>query len=233
MNPNFIQRDSNGGVSIYDRIIYGNYYNLCQSEPFWSQPIGSNCSGLLVGPDLVATAGHCIESQAACENITFAFGYRMDAADAPRTTLPANDVYGCAELVSQHYQGLPGHDYALVRLDREVVGHTPSQSSAPLTSTMIRRSSLAVTPKGCHGNTRTMREFSQTVALRIFLTSLDAYQGNSGSPVVREDTGEMVGILSFGTQANFWPSGSCNVSPQCDDTCPRCLQQLLHWRESS
>ncbi len=220
MNPNFIQRDASGGVSIYDRIIYGNYYNLCQSEPFWSQPIGSNCSGLLVGPDLVATAGHCIESQAACENITFAFGYRMDAADSPRTTLPANDVYGCAELVSQHYQGLPGHDYALVRLDREVVGHTPF----PIQRTINLDNETPVVvgghPKGLPWKYSDDARILSNSGSTYFLTSLDAYQGNSGSPVVREDTGEMVGILSFGTQANFWPSGSCNVSPQCDDSIP-------------
>ena len=220
MNPNFIQRDQTGTVSIYDRIIYGNYYNLCQSEPFWSQPIGSNCSGLLVGPDLVATAGHCIESQAACENITFAFGYRMDAADSPRTTLPADDVYGCAELVSQHYQGLPGHDYALVRLDREVVGHTPFPIQRDFNLENETPVVVAGHPKGLpwkySDDARILSNQGQT----YFLTSLDAYQGNSGSPVIREDTGEMVGILSFGTQANFWASGNCNVSPQCDDSVP-------------
>ena len=39
-------------------------YELCPQEPFASQPLGCFCSGVLVAPDVIATAGHCIEKPA-------------------------------------------------------------------------------------------------------------------------------------------------------------------------
>jgi len=51
---------------------YSQSYNLCEDEPFYEQETAAFCSGSLVGPDLVMTAGHCITSQYACESTKFA-----------------------------------------------------------------------------------------------------------------------------------------------------------------
>ncbi|MFT5353777.1 MAG: hypothetical protein ACI9KE_000977, partial [Polyangiales bacterium] len=91
---------------------------LCSTERFLEQPAIANCSGTLIDFDLVLTAGHCVTSQAACQGTSFVFDYYYED-DGPRKEIDLNeDVYSCAELVTQELGG--GLDYAVVRLDRVV-----------------------------------------------------------------------------------------------------------------
>ena len=46
-------------------------YRLCDSENFLTQPTAANCSGFLVAPDTLVTAGHCITNQADCAGSGF------------------------------------------------------------------------------------------------------------------------------------------------------------------
>jgi len=39
---------------------------LCKDERFADQPSAMSCSGFLVGPDLLVTAGHCVTSRPLC-----------------------------------------------------------------------------------------------------------------------------------------------------------------------
>ena len=41
---------------------YGEALNLCKEEPFYEQGKGAFCSGSLVAPDIIMTAGHCVRS---------------------------------------------------------------------------------------------------------------------------------------------------------------------------
>ena len=72
---------------------YAAEFELCGNEPFASQPLGCFCSSFLVGPDVVATAGHCVKSAADLASLRFVFGFRMKDAQAANTTFAADDVY--------------------------------------------------------------------------------------------------------------------------------------------
>lgn len=50
---------------------------LCHSERFSSQPSAVICSGFLVAPDLLVTAGHCIETQDDCNKMSWVFDYKI------------------------------------------------------------------------------------------------------------------------------------------------------------
>ena len=90
-------------------------------ETFASQPLGCFCSGVLVAPDIVATAGHCVKSTADLDHIRFVFGFRMVDDDTARTTFPDDDVYRGTKVIGRKLT--PDRtDWALVRLDRPVVG---------------------------------------------------------------------------------------------------------------
>ncbi|MEK7383339.1 MAG: trypsin-like serine protease, partial [Elusimicrobiota bacterium] len=43
-------------------IPYGSSLAVCRDEPFYSQESGAFCSGALVAPDVIMTAGHCVKS---------------------------------------------------------------------------------------------------------------------------------------------------------------------------
>jgi hypothetical protein len=189
---------------------YKTEYNLCANERYASQPLGCFCSGVLVAADVVATAGHCIKSQADLAKVRFVFGFRMIDDAKARTEFGADDVYtGAAILGRQLTSG--GTDWALVRLDRAVVGRQP----VPLRRTGKIADDEPVfvighpcgLPQKVAGGARVRNNNPST----HFVANLDTYGGNSGSPVFSSRTFELEGLLVRG-QTDFVSTGNCNVS---------------------
>ena len=90
----------------------------CAEEPFGSQPVSAFCTGFLVAPDIIATAGHCYDSSDFAD-VRFVFGFRMLNSQTAATTFAANQVYSGVELLGRELDST-GADYALIRLDRPV-----------------------------------------------------------------------------------------------------------------
>lgn len=202
------------GVSLKDS------HNVCASEPFASQMTLPFCSGALVGPDLVLTAGHCIEDMDDCKGTRIAFGFSLRRGSMTVGTLAAKDVYSCADIVSRARDD-DGADYAVIRLDRAVVGHAPLAISR--TGSIDVGTPLAVIghPDGLPAKIAGgafVRNNSDTYK---FVANLDTYHGNSGSPVFNTRTGLIEGILVEGEQDyDFDTAHQCYVNKHCpDDSC--------------
>ena len=186
---------------------------LCASEPFREQPRGAECSGTLVGEDLVMTAGHCINTQQACDEmmIVFDFNVKVRGGTAP-STVPASSVYSCKSIVaSRNDSGTRGGtsrdaaprggklDYAIIRLDRKVTGRKPLPinrkgglaDGSPL-FTIGHPTGLPAKIAG-GASVLNIREGEPS-----FEANLDTYAGNSGSGVFNAETGLLEGILVRG-----------------------------------
>lgn len=172
---------------------YGDSLNLCSNEPYYEQPTVANCSGVLVGADLIATAGHCINTST-CSKYSFVFGFHMINENVAQELIPTSDIYNCKEVVAREYS--TGVDYALVRLDREVTGHRVlSLQQAPVQAgdeiyVVGHPSGL---PTKIADGAQVRAQFNG-----YFSTNLDTYGGNSGSAVFNAQTNEIVGILVRG-----------------------------------
>ena len=190
---------------------FGDKKNLCAREKFRNQPAGAWCSGFLVAPDIIATAGHCV-TEGNVSTMHFVFGFRMTDADTPMVTIPAAEVYIGKELFA-HALVLNGPDWALVRLDRAVVGR-------PIVK--LRREGRVAdnAPMYVIGHPSGLPiKFADGAIVRdntpssFFVANLDAYGGNSGSPVF--GPGHVVeGVLVRG-EADFVYKDGCNVSKVC------------------
>jgi trypsin-like peptidase len=195
---------------------YQDDYTLCPSEPFAAQPLGCFCSGFLVRPDVIATAGHCVKSPADLAHTRFVFGFRMIDAATPRTTFGDNDVYEGAELVGREFTS-GATDWALVRLTRAVVGRTPV--TIRTAGRIAAKQALFVIGHPCG----LPQKFADQAAVRdngpkaFFVANLDTYGGNSGSPVFNADKHSVEGILVRG-ENDFVKSGTCYVSLVCPTT---------------
>lgn len=194
----------------------GQSMNLCSDERFFDQPAAANCSGVLVGPDLVATAGHCV-SNADCSSWSFVFGYRMmDETTAP-VELSEEEVYACKEVVARKYTSTV--DFALVRLDRTVRGHRilnlQQTSVSPGDELYVVGHPSGLPTKVADG--AKVRELSTG----FFKANLDTYGGNSGSAVLNAKTNDVVGILVRGDVDYVFDSkNSCRKSNVCEtDSC--------------
>ncbi|MGZ3772089.1 MAG: trypsin-like serine peptidase [Pseudobdellovibrionaceae bacterium] len=187
---------------------------LCADEPFRDQPVAAVCSGALVGPDLIATAGHCIATKEDCANYAVAFGYAMKDASTYPETIPANQIYNCKEIVAREYSS--AQDYAVIRLDRPVVDHkvlTLQKAPAePRDSVYVIGYPSGLPEKIADGaRVRTQKG-------SYFRANLDTYGGNSGSPVFNSKTNEVVGILVRGEQDFVYdPVKQCVKSNICDN----------------
>jgi hypothetical protein len=85
--------------------------HVCSSEAFADQQGLGFCSGALVGPDLVLTAGHCIEKQADCQHTWIAFGFGLKTRTTSLSEVRSGEVYNCKSIVSRS-DGVGKADYA-------------------------------------------------------------------------------------------------------------------------
>ncbi len=191
---------------------------LCADEPFRSQPAPGLCSGALVTPDLVLTAGHCV----ACTNVSdFAvvFGFVMQDASTPALTVSADNVYRCSEIVAYN-DGYP--DWSLVRLERQVSGRTPLQLQRTGQVTSGQELLVVGHPWGLpkkYDAGATVRDASPAT---FFQANMDTYIGSSGAPVMDRDSLEVLGIVTAGLESfQVDDSLTCDRSSVCPDTgCP-------------
>jgi V8-like Glu-specific endopeptidase len=230
-----VSKVSGGGYLLSTRMFGNKIFNMqgdkfCPSEPFLDQPTGAMCSGTLVGDDLLLTAGHCINSQHDCDSMKAVFGFniRTYGGKAP-TMVPDSAVYSCKEVVASKNEASPRAaaayggalhdlDYAVIRLDRKVIGRKPLpldrgaevEKGTPL---MTIGHPVGLPAKIAGGaevlNPRTGEAF--------FDANLDTYHGNSGSGVFNARTGLLVGILARGRDDFKQTPAGCFVSSVLPD----------------
>lgn len=193
---------------------FGSAYNLCSSEPFRDQTSGAFCSGSLVGPDTIITAGHCITDANGCAKVRFVFDFALNQAGVERKSFSANDVYGCKQIIARDQQGA-GPDYAVIKLDRPVVGRTPlkfrKDGVVKVGDDLVVIGHPAGLPQKIAGGAKV-----RSVQTGFFVANLDTYGGNSGSAVFNLSNGVIEGILVRGDN-DFVSQGNCMVSNRCTD----------------
>ncbi|MFZ1241381.1 MAG: serine protease [Anaerolineae bacterium] len=195
-------------------------YELCDDEPFAQQPIGAFCSGVLVAPDIIATAGHCINTpKHPVESVRFVFGFRMANANDAVQRINASEVYRGVKLLGWHYDS-DGTDWAVVRLDRPVTNHPVARLRRHGKIADGARVHVIGHPCGLPAKYAPGSEVRDNTPGIYFVANLDTYGGNSGSPVFNSDTREVEGLLVRGA-TDFVKRGDCyvsNVCPQIDGT---------------
>ncbi len=191
---------------------------LCDDEPFRDQPSAGMCTAVLVGPDLVATAGHCVECGRA-SSVAVVFDFVMEDALTPTMTLRADQVYWIDEVIDYHV-GYP--DWGLVRLDRKAADRTPLPLRRAGRISDDQRLLVIGHPWGIPRKYAAGATVRQNTEPTFFQANLDTYQGNSGSPVINLDSMEVEGILCRGMEEFVEDVASgCDRSAVCPDAgCP-------------
>jgi V8-like Glu-specific endopeptidase len=197
---------------------YGDYFNLCPSERFREQPSGSFCSGVLVGPDIIATAAHCITEMNVAD-ISFVFGYHMHDSAAPNLVINNSDIYSGVEVIAWQLDEA-GSDWALIRLDRIVANHRIAHIRESGTINDSQAIHIIGHPKGLPAKFAGGGTVRENRYRAVFVENLDAYPGNSGSPVFNSTTHVVEGLHVGGKKDQFIKQGDCWVSGVCpDDGC--------------
>lgn len=209
---------SSGSVTSISGKNFGSDMNLCSDEKFREQDTAAFCSGTLVGPDLVLTAGHCIEDITDCQSTSLVFGFAVKSEGVLPKTVNSNEVYRCKDIVKTQRVNT-GADFAIIRLDRSVSNHMPRAIRA--SGDVPADASLVVIghPVGLPTKITSGGKVRSAANADFFVADLDTYGGNSGSGVFNVSTGLIEGVLVRGEQ-DFVSRGSCVVSKVCvEGTC--------------
>jgi V8-like Glu-specific endopeptidase len=194
---------------------------ICESEPFSDQIVAASCSGFLVGEDLLVTAGHCVRNMSDCRNYKWVFDFKMISEGVIDTTVSAENVVGCVEIISRELNSSTKNDYALLRINRKVTERSPLEFRKQ--GKIEDKASLVVIghPSGLPtkiADGATARNNKKDV---YFVANLDTYGGNSGSAVLNARTGIVEGILVRGERDYKYDfENKCNKSNVCEmDDC--------------
>ncbi len=183
---------------------------VCSDEPFANQPSAANCSGFLVGENLLVTAGHCIKSMSDCNGAKWVFDYKMENESQANLKHSKDTIYSCKKIVSRSLDRASKDDFALIELDRNVTGRTPLKFRTSGKPSVGDELVVIGHPSGLPTK---IADGAQVKSLEgaYFMANLDTYGGNSGSAVFNVSTGEIEGILVRGA-TDYVSRGNCRAS---------------------
>lgn len=168
---------------------------ICSDERFADQPSAADCSAVLIAPDRVLTAGHCLNAKT-CATTAFAFGFAMKDTTGWPDRFSADAVYTCKRIVSR--SNTESLDYAVIELDRSVQDRRPvemASSRVSIGDQVFLLSHPAGVPLKYSPPNQVL-----TSRKNRFMAEIDALGGSSGGPVFSAVTHELVGILVAGEE---------------------------------
>lgn len=177
---------------------------LHSKEPFRDQTVvdGYAFTGFLVDENVIATVRHGLNGMDV-RSLRFVFGYEMKDSETSNIKIPKENVYNGKSIIDCGPEG-GDSDWALVEIDPPASGRKIAKLSK---DKVLYKQGVYVwgfpilLPLKFAGGAYVCNDSSDI----YFLTNLDIYSGNSGSPVFSSDTHEVVGIAKKLTPT---PSGS-------------------------
>lgn len=226
----------------------GSEVGLCKDQKFADQHAGYlNCTGFLVGEDILVTAGHCMiyshnplpkvvienEKTPMCEGFWWLFDHKRSQNQKEQiTAVPDDRVYRCDKVLYAELFGylldnqgellLPvdpelGQDFAIIQLDRKVTGRKPLKLSDAPVALMERLSTIGY-PMGLPIKHTGNGKVINASLNNYIVSDLDVIGGNSGGPLFNSSK-DVVGLVvrSFPGEDFVW-----DTKLQCHRpyTCP-------------
>lgn len=191
----------------------GQRFNLCPSEAFCKQPVAGFGTAFLIDNETMITAGHIFDIP--FQDLVVLFGFEIINVDGSyEKVFKYSEIYDISGIENRSLE----LDVALFKLNR------PANRIGLKTPMMNRLKTDAPVymighPSGLPKKVALNAEITNNLNPLFFYTSLDAFQGNSGSPVFDFETHELIGVLVSGNLDYRW-NGNCNETTliQLDQT---------------
>ncbi len=242
LSPVFLDQKINGYEMKFNSISDSFEVALCKGQRFYGQPTASvNCTGFLVAPDLILTAGHCMTGintevkntvTPQCKDFMWAFDYKYKTQKLIDNLIPSENIFSCKEVIFakfDHIKQSPGFeipkygdDIALIRLDRRV-DRTPIEISNAFN---VGDSVYTIGyPSGLPQKVTVNGKIKSTSPINYFTNSLDIFGGNSGGPILN-DNNQALGVVvrAFPSQDyTYLEKKECSVVYQCSQNLKSCV----------
>ncbi len=200
------------GNSLGDKLLLQYDADFVSSEvAFRDQPAFGFCTGFLIAPDLLVTAGHCIDKNN-YQKVEWIFDYTNDITKnyKPKQSIyiDPNNRYRVKEVITSVLDDNTLRDYALVRLDRPT-NRAPYLFRTSNKITPGEKVNMIGAPSGIPLKLVEKSNVVNSDDAQFFTTDLDAFGGNSGGPVYNI-WGQIEGILVRGPSKGFYVDEWCN-----------------------
>lgn len=169
--------------------------------PFQNELSLANGTAFLVGKQLVLTAAHCICGKVEAASVRVIFGFQTLPSRDIQKVFEFKDVYRIETFWRPHCTH--NNDWALLRLDREVEGRNPLSLNTSQKVALDTPLYMLGHPYGLPLKLTLGGKVQGMLPPHVFDANLDAFPGNSGSPVFAHDTGSWIGMLFKGNNDDY------------------------------
>lgn len=190
--------------------LYPKASYVSSSVRFKDEPAFGFCSGFLIAPDILVTAGHCLDFNNYTK-VEWVFDYTNDIQYKPgdRIYIPSKNRYKVKKILTRRLTNSDGRDYLVLQLDRKVTDREPFRYRTGSSVEKDDKVTLLGAPSGIPLKIVQNAKVTKTYSFQpYFSTNLDAFGGNSGGPVYNSG-GFIEGILVRGPTKGYYVDQSC------------------------
>ncbi|AWK04748.1 hypothetical protein HYN56_11145 [Flavobacterium crocinum] len=209
-----VEREKLNAVSkeIYQLDIYlklGERYNLCSGEAFAYQPVTGVGTAFISGDSTMITALHVFERP--LKHYAVVFGYKIiSRTGVVDVFVDKKDVYFLKEVIRKNSE----QDVAEFTVDQSFNRPALAFENSEAVTKEKNEVYMIGYPSGMPLKVSLNASVTQNDNPFYFYTTLDSFQGNSGSPVFNFYTHKVIGILVSG-EIDYKFNGHCNTAPVC------------------
>nr|BDT28709.1 serine protease [Bacteriovorax sp. HI3] len=171
---------------------------MCVDERFSNKSALPGCTGFLIGPDLMATAGHCFQTSEDCMMKKVIFDVDSKKQTKKGYSVLNSNVFSCKSIVAQSFDG--ESDFTIIKLDRAPKKRPALKLNLKNKIADNARVFMIGHPFGLPLMLSKSAKVNRNTSDISFTAGLDSFEGNSGSPVFNASTLEVEGILVNGQQ---------------------------------
>lgn len=188
----------------------GKSYGLCKDEAFYNQPIAGIGTAFIISENTMITANHVFERP--LTNYIVIFGYKILVAKTGVTDyyFDKKDIY-FPKSISKRNDELDIVEFTVDRNFERPILEWENSSKLAIQNSEIYMMGY---PSGLPIKVALNAAIEDGDHPYYYYTSLDSFQGNSGSPVFNFYTNKVIGILVSG-EIDYKFNGNCYYSPVC------------------